>query len=111
MELPWSGDARRAEPSRQNGAVPSIQNKGVPTPTHAVLRQRAAARPTIDEVLARAGGRTGGSVPVETAVEIVRADRGVSTRGCRLLGVPVDVGADLPRDPVTATAPGDAAPS
>jgi predicted nucleic acid-binding protein len=42
-----------------------------------VLRQRAAARPTIDEVLARAGGRTGGSVPVETAVEIVRADRGV----------------------------------
>lgn len=73
--------------------MPSIQIKDVPAQTHAVLRQRAAAshqslqeyllarlieeaaRPTIDEVLTRAGGRSGGSLPVETAVEMVRADR------------------------------------
>jgi plasmid stability protein len=73
--------------------MPSIQIKDVPAQTHAVLRQRAAAahqslqeylrarlieeaaRPTVDEVLARAGGRSGGSVPLASAVEIVRAER------------------------------------
>lgn len=78
---------------RQNGAVPSIQIKDVPDSTHAVLRQRAAAarqslqeylrsrliaeasQPTLDEVLDRAGGRFGGSVPLADAVSAVREDR------------------------------------
>ncbi len=73
--------------------MPSIQIKDVPTETHAVLRQRAAAahqslqeyllsrliaeasRPTVDEVLDRAGGRAGGSLPMGAAVESLRADR------------------------------------
>jgi plasmid stability protein len=73
--------------------MPSIQIKNVPDETHAVLRRRAAAhhqslqeylrarlideaaRPTVDEVLARAGGRAGGSVPMDDAVAILRADR------------------------------------
>jgi plasmid stability protein len=73
--------------------MPSIQIKDVPDETHAVLRRRAAdahqslqeylrtrlideaARPTLDEVLARAGGRAGGSVPMDDAVAILRADR------------------------------------
>jgi antitoxin FitA len=71
----------------------SVQIKDVPEETHAVLRQRAAAahqslqeylrawlireasEPTLDEVLDRAGGRSGGSVPLESAVESIRADR------------------------------------
>ena len=71
----------------------TIQIKNVPDQTHAVLRQRAAlahmslqeyllgklieeaSRPTIDEVLARAGGRTGGSVPLAEATDQVRRDR------------------------------------
>jgi hypothetical protein len=62
---------------RQNGAMTSIQIKGVPERTHAVLRKRAAAahqslqeyllqhlieeadRPTLDEVLERAASRSG----------------------------------------------------
>jgi plasmid stability protein len=78
---------------RHHGAMPSIQIKDVPDETHAVLRRRAAdahqslqeylrtrlideaARPTLDEVLARAGGRAGGSVPMDDAVAILRADR------------------------------------
>jgi antitoxin FitA len=78
---------------RQNGAMPSIQIKDVPEQTHAVLRQRAAAahqslqeylrarlvdeasRPTLDEILDRAGGRAGGSVPLKAAVAAVRSDR------------------------------------
>jgi plasmid stability protein len=74
--------------------VPSIQIKDVPAETHAVLRKRAAAahqslqeylrarlieeasRPTLEEVLDRAGGRAGGSVPLEAAVSVLRADRG-----------------------------------
>ena len=78
---------------RQNGAMPSVQIKDVPEQTHAVLRQRAAAahqslqeylrarlieeacEPTLDEVLDRAGGRSGGSVPLKAAVAAVRADR------------------------------------
>lgn len=73
--------------------MPSVQIKDVPEQTHAVLRQRAAAahqslqeylrvrlieeasRPTLDEVLDRAGGRSGGSVPLTDAVKTVRSDR------------------------------------
>jgi antitoxin FitA len=71
----------------------SIQIKDVPEETHAVLRLRAAAahqslqeylrsrlieeasQPTIDEVLERAGGRSGGTVPLKDAVAALRADR------------------------------------
>ena len=78
---------------RHNGAMPSVQIKDVPEHTHAVLRQRAAAAhqslqeylrtkliqeasaPTVEEVLDRAGGRTGGRVPIKTATEILREDR------------------------------------
>lgn len=73
--------------------MPSIQIKGVPEQTHAVLRERAAANhqslqeyllerlideashPTLTEVLARAGGRAGGSVPLRSAVATLRQDR------------------------------------
>jgi antitoxin FitA len=73
--------------------MPSVQIKDVPERTHAVLRQRAAAahqslqeylrarlieeadQPTLDEVLDRAGGRSGGSVPPADAVAAVRDDR------------------------------------
>lgn len=73
--------------------MPSVQIKDVPEDTHAVLRRRAAAahqslqeyllarlideasQPTLDEVLDRAGGRAGGSVPLKAAVAAVRADR------------------------------------
>jgi len=73
--------------------MPSVQIKDVPERTHAVLRQRAAAahqslqeylrarlieeadQPTIEEVLDRAGGRSGGSVPIKDAVTAVRDNR------------------------------------
>jgi len=73
--------------------MPSVQIKDVPESTHAVLRQRAAAahqslqeylltqlveqakRPTVDEVLERAGGRAGGSAPLTVATRAVRGDR------------------------------------
>jgi plasmid stability protein len=73
--------------------MPSVQIKDVPEQTHAVLRQRAAAahqslqeyllarliqeasEPTLDEVLDRAGGRAGGSVPLQAAVSAIRSDR------------------------------------
>ena len=73
--------------------MPSVQIKDVPERTHAVLRQRAAAahqslqeyllarlieeadQPTLDEILDRAGGRSGGSVPLKAAVAAVRDDR------------------------------------
>jgi hypothetical protein len=73
--------------------MPSVQIKDVPEHTHAVLRQRAAAahqslqeylrarlideasEPTLDEVLDRAGGRAGGSVPLKAAAAAVRAGR------------------------------------
>ncbi|MBB1511939.1 hypothetical protein H5399_04885 [Tessaracoccus sp. MC1627] len=73
--------------------MPNIQIKDVPDDTHAVLRQRAAsahqslqeylrskliteaAQPTLDEVLARAGGRAGGSLPLADAVSALRSDR------------------------------------
>ncbi len=65
----------------------------MPDDVHAVLRRRAAAagkslqeyllwwlvtqarRPTLDEVLERAGGRAGGSVPLDFAAEQVRRNR------------------------------------
>jgi antitoxin FitA len=73
--------------------MPSVQIKDVPEQTHAVLRRRAAAahqslqeylrarlieeasEPTLDEVLDRAGGRSGGAVPLRDAVDTLRADR------------------------------------
>lgn len=73
--------------------MPSIQIKDVPEQTHAVLRQRAAAahqslqeylrcrliaeasRPTLDEILDRAGGRAGGCVGFTAAVTALRDDR------------------------------------
>jgi plasmid stability protein len=73
--------------------MPSIQIKDVPDETHRVLRRRAAAahqslqeylrarlireagEPTLDEVLERAGGRSGGRVPLKTSVAAVRSDR------------------------------------
>jgi len=71
----------------------NIQIKDVPEETHAILRQRAAAahqslqeylrsrliaeagQPTVDEVLARAGGRAGGSLPLSDAVSALRFER------------------------------------
>ncbi len=73
--------------------MPSVQAKDVPEEVHATLRRRAsdagqslqeyllerlteeAQTPTLDEVLERAGGRAGGSVPFKAAVTIPRADR------------------------------------
>lgn len=73
--------------------MPSVQIKEVPAETHAVLRRRAAAagqslqeylrcrlieeasRPTVDEVLTRAGGRFGGSISFEQASAAVQEDR------------------------------------
>jgi plasmid stability protein len=74
-------------------SVPNIQVKDVPEDVHRVLRARAAAagqslqeyllgrltsearRPTVDEVLARAGQRSGGSLPPSLATALVREDR------------------------------------
>jgi antitoxin FitA len=73
--------------------MPSVQIKDVPPETHAVLRKRAAAanqslqeylrerlieetsRPTLEEILDRAGGRAGGSVSFADAAAAVREDR------------------------------------
>jgi hypothetical protein len=73
--------------------VPSVQIKDVPPDVHTVLRRRAAAagqslqeyllgrlvedarRPTLDELLDRAGGRAGGSTRLSDAARIVRTDR------------------------------------
>lgn len=73
--------------------MPSVQVKGVPAETHAVLRRRAAAAnqslqeyllqrlieeaatPTVEEVLDRAGGRAGGSVRFSEASAVLRGDR------------------------------------
>ncbi|NDL60498.1 FitA-like ribbon-helix-helix domain-containing protein [Phytoactinopolyspora mesophila] len=73
--------------------MPSVQIKDVPDETHSVLRRRAAAahqslqeylrsrlieeasQPTLDEVLDRASGRSGGSVSVNDAVAALRDDR------------------------------------
>lgn len=79
--------------TRQSGAMPSVQIKGVPEHTHPVLRRRAAMAhqslqeyllmrlieeedaPTVDEVLERAGGRAGGRVSFAAATDIVAQDR------------------------------------
>ncbi|MFI5045636.1 MAG: hypothetical protein ACHQIG_01115 [Acidimicrobiia bacterium] len=73
--------------------MPSIQVKDVPDDVHATLRRRAAATgkslqeylldrltndaltPTLDEVLARAGGRSGGRASFTSSARSVRADR------------------------------------
>jgi antitoxin FitA len=74
--------------------MPSVQIKNVPPDVHRVLKRRAAEagmslqeyllaelteqarQPTLDEVLERAGGRSGGSVPLDYAAEAIRAERG-----------------------------------
>ncbi len=76
--------------------MPSVQIKDVPADVHAVLRQRAAAagqslqeyllgrlvedarRPSLDELLDRAGGRAGGSTSLVDAARRLRADRNES---------------------------------
>ena len=73
--------------------MPSVQIKGVPEDVHRVLRARAAAsgqslqeyllarlvetarEQPLDEVLARAAGRSGGSVDLTFAAAAVREDR------------------------------------
>lgn len=73
--------------------MPSIQIKGVPPEVHRVLRRRAAeagqslqeyllslleghaSRPTLEEVLRRAGERAGGSVPLADSAKVLRAER------------------------------------
>jgi plasmid stability protein len=73
--------------------MPSVQIKDVPDEVHIVLRARAAAahqslqeylrsrlideasRPTLDEVLDRAAGHSGGSSSLTSAVTAVREDR------------------------------------
>lgn len=73
--------------------MPSVQIKDVPAETHAVLRRRAAeahqslqeylrerliaeaARPTLDEVLRRAGGRAGGTLTLQDARRTLQDDR------------------------------------
>lgn len=71
----------------------TIQIKNIPPETHAVLRRRAAeahqslqeymraqlirdaSRPTLNEVLARAGNDSGGSISLEDVVRTIREDR------------------------------------
>jgi antitoxin FitA len=73
--------------------MPSVQIKNVPPDVHSVLRRRAAAagqslqeyllarlteearEESLDEVLARAGGRAGGSVPLAFAAKELREER------------------------------------
>lgn len=70
-----------------------VQVRNVPDETHRVLRRRAAeagmslqeyllavlndyaARPTVAEVMARAGGRSGGKVGLAAAAHDLRAER------------------------------------
>jgi len=79
---------------RHNGAMTSIQIKGVPEETHAVLRRRAAAahqslqeyllrklvedaaRPTMDEVFDRIDAQgDGGDFTLDDVVDLIREDR------------------------------------
>ena len=73
--------------------MPTVQIKHVPPDVHRVLRARAAAagqsrqeyllarlvqaarEEPLEEVLARAGGRSGGSVGLRFAAEALREDR------------------------------------
>lgn len=78
---------------RYPGCMPSVQIKNVPPDVHGVLRRRAALagkslqqylleqltkdarRPTLDELFQDRTERSGGSMPLEFAVEAVREDR------------------------------------
>ena len=78
---------------RYAACMATIQVRNVSDATHAVLRRRAgtagmslqeylsreldelAARPTVAEVLGRAGERSGGDLPGAMAVDLVRSDR------------------------------------
>ena len=78
---------------RYSACMKAVQIRSVPDETHRILRKRAAAagmslqeyllvalkqmaaRPTLEEVLARAGGRAGGSLRLSDAAKDVRADR------------------------------------
>ena len=78
---------------RHNGAMATVQIKNVPEESHLVLRRRAAeshqslqeflrswliaetSKPTVDEVLTRIAGRSGGSAPFADSVVAVREDR------------------------------------
>ena len=73
--------------------MPSVQIKNVPTDVHAVLRRRAAAagqslqeylldrltddarQESLEEVLERASGRAGGSVPLSFAARVLCGER------------------------------------
>jgi len=73
--------------------VTTIQIKNVPDEAHAILRQRAASagqslqeymlswieratsRPTVDEVLARVGHRSGGHLSADAVVQQLRHER------------------------------------
>jgi plasmid stability protein len=74
-------------------AMPSVQIENLPADVHRTLRRRAAEagqslqeyvrarlieearRPTLDEMLRRAGERTGGEVSLADAARSVRSDR------------------------------------
>ena len=95
--LPESVVAPTCTSWRQHGArvgdMPSVQIKSVPADVHAELRRRAAnegkslqeyllgrlveeaRRPSLDEVLDRAGQRSGGHVSFRFASDAVREDR------------------------------------
>lgn len=78
---------------RYDASMATIQVRHVPPETHAVLRRRAAERgvsmqeylvtlldevtskPTVEEVLRRAGGRAGGHIGLAEAAETLRAER------------------------------------
>ncbi|MGU3435109.1 FitA-like ribbon-helix-helix domain-containing protein [Actinomycetes bacterium M1A6_2h] len=73
--------------------MPSVQIKDVPDEVHATLRRRAAAahqslqeylrsrliaeasRPTVDEILDRAGARSGGRASIQSVNAALREDR------------------------------------
>ncbi len=78
---------------RHDDCVASVQVRDVPDETHGILRRRAAARgmslqeyllaalneladrPTVDEVLRRAGGRAGGRIGLDAAADAQREER------------------------------------
>lgn len=78
---------------RYDDVMATIQIKNVPEEAHAILRQRAAvagqslqeymltwieqatARPTVDEVLARIGHRSGGHLTADLVVQQLREER------------------------------------
>jgi antitoxin FitA len=77
----------------QSACMKTVQVRGVPEATHAILRRRAAAAgmtlqeylrslldevaavPTVTEVLERAGGRAGGTIGLERAARQLRDER------------------------------------